>query len=280
MSAQRTRIRRFGLILSPRICLALCFAASSAAFGQVVRGAESVSCGGGDATSLTYRAHDTISQGPVGPTALGGGMRAYDGFWLTLPNINVPVEGAFFAVLTDVETVILRWTVGSLSEISGFNIYRATSEDGPFSRVNAEVLPPQSPGSYEDGTVWPETTFWYEVRVLYGDATEDVVGGYSAVVTTGGRLALRLCPAYPNPSRGGTTLRFDVPSHAGGVSLDIYTAEGRRVRSLVSGEWERGRHELVWDALDGSGNAVASGVYFVRLAVDDESEARKVLVLR
>jgi hypothetical protein len=275
-----TRMVQCGAILLVLIGTASVFLLLPGVALAVNRGAETVSCGGGDATSLTYRAHDTVGQGPVGPTASGGGMRAYDGFWLTLPNINVPVEGAFFAVLTDAETVILRWTVGSLSEIWGFNVYRATSGDGPFARVNEEMLPPQSPGNYEDGTVWPETTFWYEVRAVYGDGTEDVVGGYSAVVTTGGRLALHLYPVYPNPSRDGTTLRFDVPSHAGGVYLDIYTAEGRRVRSLVSGEWERGRHQLVWDGRDGSGNAVASGVYFVRLAVDDESEARKVLVLR
>jgi hypothetical protein len=279
MSRQETGIRCFRLVILPLICVALCAAATSIASGQVARGAETVSCGGGDATSLSYRAHDTIGQGPIGTVAEGGGMRAYDGFWLTLPNINVPVEGAFFAALTEAETVILRWTVGSLNEITGFHVYRATAEEGPFTRVNEDVLPPQSPGSYEDATVWPETAFWYEVRAVFGDGSEDVVGGYSAMVTTGGRLALRLYPAYPNPSRGGTMLRFDVPSHAGDVFLDVYSADGRRVRSLVSGPWDRGRHELVWDGQDKSGRTAASGVYFVRLVVDGESEARKVLVL-
>jgi hypothetical protein len=52
------------------------------------------------------------------------------------------------------------------------------------------------------------------------------------------------------------------------------------VRSLASGVWERGRHELVWDGLDNTGREASSGVYFVRLLADGRSEAQKVIVMR
>ncbi|MCK4409598.1 MAG: hypothetical protein KAW67_05905, partial [Candidatus Eisenbacteria sp.] len=80
-----------------------------------------------------------------------------------------PVEGAFVAVETEPLTVTLRWTVESLGAISGFNIYRAWAEDGPFEKLNEERLPPFSPGVYEDTTVWPGSPFWYELRGVMTD---------------------------------------------------------------------------------------------------------------
>ena len=246
----------------------------------VKRGAESVNCGGAASQSASYKAHDTIAQCPIGPVGEGGGMRIYDGFWLTLPNINVPVEGAVFAVLSDAGTPLVRWTVGSTAGLTGFNIYRALAEEGPFQLVNDTVLAPETPGSYTDTSTWPQTTFWYEVRAVFPDGTEDIVAGSPAQVTTEGRLALALHPLQPNPTSGSTSVSFDIPDHAGPVHLVIYNVRGQRVRVVVEGPVDRGRHERTWDGSDDHGNAVASGVYFARLSVNGRSDDQKVMVLR
>jgi hypothetical protein len=177
-------------------------------------------------------------------------------------------------------SVVVRWTVASLGEVATIDIYRATSEEGPFERVNEHALPVESPGSFEDTTVWPETAFWYEVRLTFLDGEEDVVFGSPMMVTTTGRLALRLGAVRPNPFRDSAFLSFDVPDHTGPVSLVIYDVAGREVTSLVDGPWDRGRHELHWNGRDSAGNAVASGVYFIRLQVDGDSRIEKALVLR
>jgi hypothetical protein len=270
---------RFVSALSLLLCFTLTLALASPSWGIRV-GAETMSCGGVSGEGGTIRAHDSIAQGPIGPRAEGGGLRAYDGFFLVLPGINVPVEGASFATTTETGSVIIRWTVASVGDIANINVYRATSENGPFERVNEGPLPAETPGSFEDTTVWPETTFWYEVRVRFLDGTEDVVAGSPVMVTTAGRLALRLGAVRPNPLRDVSSLSFDVPDHAGSVSLLIYDVAGRRVKSLIDGPWDRGRYELQWDGRDSRGNAVASGVYFIRLAVDGDSRTEKAMVLR
>ena len=239
-----------------------------------------MSCGGGAGVSISHRAHDSIAQGPIGPMAQGGGIRAYDGFFLVLPSINVPVEGASFAELTEVGSVVVRWTAGSLASVAEINIYRAISAEGPFIRVNEEPLPVESPGSFEDSSVWPETVFWYEVRLLLSDGEEDVLFGSPAMVTTTGRLALKLDTARPNPFHDATALSFDVPDHVGTVRLKVFNINGQEIRRLVDGVWARGRHELTWDGLDSRGNTVAAGIYFVRLEVDGDSRIQKVTVLR
>lgn len=245
------------------------------------RGAEVVSGGGAPAVSTSFKAHDTVAQGPIGPVAEGGGMRGYDGFWLGLPNINVPVEGSFYGSLTEDGTAMLRWTVGSLSGILELNVYRSTSEEGPFVRINDEPLELAASGTYEDATVWPQTTFWYELRTIMGDGvTEDVVAGSPAMVRTDGKLVLYLYPASPNPFADLTCVRFDIPNHVSAVDLTIYNVRGQVVRRLIDEPLERGRYERNWDGKDDSDTPVAAGVYFARLVVDDRSEKQKMMLLR
>ena len=280
MNARMNALRRRQGALVVLVCLTAALLALSSPALAIKRGTESVNCGGAASQSPSYKAHDTIAQCPIGPVGEGGGMRIYDGFWLTLPGINVPVQGAVFAVLSDAGTPLVRWTVGSLAGLAGFNIYRATDEDGAYERLNDEPLPAESPGSYEDATTWPETSFWYEVRALFADGTEDVIYGSPADVRTDGRLALTLYPLRPNPCRGSSTVRFDIPDHSGPVHLVIYNVRGQLVRTLEDGPVARGRHERSWNGNDDRGRPVASGVYFARLLVDGNADDQKVMVLR
>jgi hypothetical protein len=266
------------LLLALTALAVLALAVPSAAYK---RGAEVVSGGGAPSSSASYRAHDTIAQGPIGPRAEGAsGTRGYDGFWLGLPSINVPVEGSFFGSVTESGTAMLRWTVAALHDVAALNIYRATSEDGPFDLLNSEPLELASPGTYEDSTVWPQTTFWYELRALMTDGTEQVVAGSPAMVTTDGRLVLTLYPARPNPFRDSATVRFDVPDHVGAVLITIYNVRGQVVRTLVDQPMERGRYERIWDGRDDSGSPAAAGVYFMSLIVDGKAERQKTMLLR
>lgn len=199
---------------------------------------------------------------------------------LNLTPATSPVEGSAVAALAGPCAVVLRWTLEPSSGVEGINIYRSTSPEGPFSRVNAAVVPPSSPGSYEDTTVWPGTTFWYEVRAVLPGGSEDVLGQQPAPVTTPGSLAVSLYAASPNPFAGETSVVFDVVDHVGPVSLKVYNVRGELVRSLLGGPVERGRHVASWDGLDGRGHEASSGVYFFRLQAGDESRVRKALLLR
>jgi hypothetical protein len=277
MKALGNARERYGGAFFVLVCTVLLVAPPATA---VKRAVESVNCGGAASTSASYRAHDTIAQCPIGPVGEGGGLRIYDGFWLCLPGINVPVEGAVIAALTDAGMPVVRWTVGSLGGIDGFNVYRATAEEGPFALLNEELIAPSSPGSFEDGSAWPQTTFWYEVRAVFPDGTEDVVAGSPARVTTEGRLTLALYPLRPNPTSGSSSVSFDIPDHSGSVRLALYNVRGQLVRTVVDGPVERGRHERSWDGTDDRGEQVASGVYFARLMVDGRSSNQKVMVLR
>ena len=89
-------------------------------------------------------------------------------------------------------------------------------------------------------------------------------GGAKAVVLP---TDFALYPAYPNPFNAEVALSFGLPQ-ASSVALVLYDALGRPVRRLVEGPLAAGRYRFVWDGRDQGGRAVASGVYFYRLAAD------------
>ena len=70
----------------------------------------------------------------------------------------------------------------------------------------------------------------------------------------------------PNPLRAGRSLAIRFAAPAGGrIELDVLDLGGRRVTSLYRGD-AGGAREARWDGTDARGQAVAAGVYFVRLA--------------
>ncbi|MBK7141797.1 MAG: T9SS type A sorting domain-containing protein [bacterium] len=84
---------------------------------------------------------------------------------------------------------------------------------------------------------------------------------------------------YPNPFNPSTRIDFSLPV-AGDVTLVIYDVLGRSIRTLASGSYAAGHHTITWDSRDGSGQAVASGVYFYRLEAGGRSTTRKMMLLK
>jgi hypothetical protein len=86
-------------------------------------------------------------------------------------------------------------------------------------------------------------------------------------------------PAGPNPFRGSTTFALDLAEVAR-VGLELFSVDGRRVRSLVDKVYEPGRYTLAWDGHDDGGRAVAPGVYYVRFVAGAKRFTHSVVLLR
>jgi hypothetical protein len=91
--------------------------------------------------------------------------------------------------------------------------------------------------------------------------------------------AMAVLTNYPNPFNPATTIKY-VISSAQTISLAIYDVRGRLVRSLESGVRTSGPHTSLWNGRDDAGQAVASGVYYVRLAGENEMLTRKIVMLK
>jgi hypothetical protein len=90
---------------------------------------------------------------------------------------------------------------------------------------------------------------------------------------------LWLGAAYPNPTGGSAAIRYSLPepSH---VSVRLFTAAGRFVKTLAAGEAATGSHELRWDGTDSSGIMVPPGAYYFLLLTGGHTLSGRVLKVR
>jgi FlgD Ig-like domain len=84
---------------------------------------------------------------------------------------------------------------------------------------------------------------------------------------------------HPNPFNPTTTLQFDLPE-AGNVTLKIYNSVGQLVRTLVSGEYEAGAHNVIWDARNDSDVQIASGVYLAVFKAGGVQQVRRLVLMK
>jgi hypothetical protein len=116
-------------------------------------------------------------------------------------------------------------------------------------------------------------------EVFQTDAISIVIaGGGSAVVAANDQDALEAVMA-PNPLNPEATLSFSTSS-AGRVQVRIFSPSGRFVRSLVHDSMEPGRHMVRFDGRDGSGQRLASGIYFYRIEADQQAKTGRFTILK
>ncbi len=83
----------------------------------------------------------------------------------------------------------------------------------------------------------------------------------------------------PNVMNNQTTIRFQLPQ-ASPVSLEIYDATGRTVRTLVSGILGPGYYSMTWNGRDDQGRKLMQGVYFYRFLAGEHSYRGRILIVR
>ena len=130
--------------------------------------------------------------------------------------------------------------------------------------------------SFIDETCLPHTTYRYRVDICDGDG-ERILFVTDPIETP--VMAVILDQNVPNPFNPSTTITFRVPGMCR-VVLDIFNADGERVRRLVDRSMTRGTHTVVWDGRDGTGRPVGSGVYFYRLRAGKQALSRKMILLK
>jgi hypothetical protein len=91
--------------------------------------------------------------------------------------------------------------------------------------------------------------------------------------------AVRLHQNAPNPFGSSTLIRFDLARPAP-VRIGVYNVKGELVSTLVDEHMSEGRKEISWNATDGRGERVASGVYFYRLVTGNTELTRKMMLLQ
>jgi len=224
-----------------------------------------------EATFWVYNEYAGTRGSPTGTTVVE------DGRWFTRIGsftdcqvISVAISEFRASARGDI--VSLHGEFRSTLGADAVNVYRAVG-DGSLSRIDV-VSPDGSTFDYTD-KVAPGNTYRYQIGVVDKDGEF-----LSPIQTVRVRdLGATLAQNVPNPFNPTTTIRFTV-AEKGNVSLSIFDASGRLVRSLVDGVSEAGSQEITWDGRDNSNRPVSSGVYFYRLSAGKFNESKKMVLLK
>ncbi len=126
-------------------------------------------------------------------------------------------------------------------------------------------------------------------EATYGDSTAidytyDAAGNITAVdiaainvgteAQEGVPEAFAFHPAYPNPSRGATTLSFDVRERTH-VRLAMFDVLGRQVAVLVDEDHTAGRYTTTF-----GGRSLPAGLYFYAIEMGDFRAVQKLVLVR
>lgn len=206
----------------------------------------------------------------------------------TLRLHTVPPPGNLLARReTGTHTVYLRWGYSSLGAVQGYYVYRATSPDEPFQRLNDEPL---TTNTFADATAaFPDST-WSSVRYMVravrletsaSGSYYNLSQGKEAIVEVGtlptgvpigsGVPASGAIAVYPNPVRGECTVEI-AGAGVGAVSVELYDVSGRCV--LKTEQAATGGSTKV--RIDTGG--FAPGVYVVRVHKNGELFERQIVV--
>jgi flagellar hook assembly protein FlgD len=104
------------------------------------------------------------------------------------------------------------------------------------------------------------------------------VSGRIAAVTPR-TFVTAFAPAMPNPFNQRTTFRFSL-ARAGRADLQVFSVDGRLVRTLSAGMREAGEHQVEWNGSDDSGRPMNAGVYYARLQTAQGRWTRVVTYLK
>lgn len=122
--------------------------------------------------------------------------------------------------------------------------------------------------TYQEELTWLKN--WLRLRLAWLDRQ---IGAGQLVTATAepGPSGLNLA-VFPNPTDGGTRVRFDLP-RPGPVRLGVYDLTGRRLQLLTDEPRAAGSHELDWPA-----PTLPAGLYLLELQTDAGAVRTRVVV--
>jgi hypothetical protein len=174
---------------------------------------------------------------------------------------------------------------GSTGILTGYRIYRSLSENGEWVSISGTT--PISDTTYEDKYVDYGVIYWYKIVAIYTDTSgisipSNIVFGtplplseYDDVLD----VKTALLGNFPNPFNPETTIKFNLAT-PGHVRLEVFNIRGQLVRILICDFINRGIHSVVWDGTDEYRRRVGSGIYFYRMATNEYSSMRRMILLK
>ncbi|MCX7785804.1 MAG: T9SS type A sorting domain-containing protein, partial [candidate division WOR-3 bacterium] len=201
-------------------------------------------------TGVSYNTFSVVSNSPFGPTV---GFRSW--FKVVKVSNNITVYSRYL------DRTLAPGAYACLYYQSGW----VPTEEGLYKIISWIETRPGYDLVAENNLI---ERYYYAKRPM-GD---NVQGVPSAIPTT-----FALMQNYPNPFVHMTQIRWQIPREAC-VTISVYDATGRIVKTLVNDKFNAGYYNTIWNGTDNNNRKVASGIYFYEMKADNYNARYKMVI--
>ncbi|MDD5231622.1 MAG: T9SS type A sorting domain-containing protein, partial [Candidatus Marinimicrobia bacterium] len=201
---------------------------------------------------------------------------------------SLPIILSSFTAKMVKGNVMLEWETSSEIENLGYIIRRHSIADGSPSIVIASFLTDDTlkgqesttkatKYSYVDKIVEPGKTYLYTLYDVNYEGRENRLKEIEIEIKAEGAMfadSYTLSPAYPNPFNPRTVIPLKLAAGAD-VHFSLYDINGHMIRELYRGYLAAGSHNLPID-----GATLATGIYFVRIRINNSIHVQKISLMK
>lgn len=191
--------------------------------------------------------------------------------------ITIPVELVSFSAKLENSKVYLSWMTTTETNNLGFELER--KKEGDWQKIgfldgagttteihNYEFIDDLSKESYSG-------IIKYRLKQIDFDGNSKYSNEINVKVDLN-PVKFVLSQNYPNPFNPSTKINYELPVSSY-ITLKIFDALGTEIETLVEGNIEAGKYEVVFDA-----NGLSNGVYFYELIANDFRDIKKFVLLK
>ncbi len=152
----------------------------------------------------------------------------------------------------------------------------------PGSTGNTLFSPATTPNSdnYDgNNTIIAITNISPSASTMTADFQVSLLSGIEDDINYNLPISIELAQNYPNPFNPATSIGFSL-SEAAKVKLTVYDILGRKIITLVDDRLSAGEHVVEWNGRNTEGDNAPTGIYLYELANEDQSEVRKMMLVK
>jgi glucose/arabinose dehydrogenase len=156
------------------------------------------------------------------------------------------------------------------ADYCGRQVYKLLYQNGIVSEQDQAVTAPSLVFSFGVDQFNELYTLCSDGNIYKMRGTVIGINGNPGIIPEGYSLEQN----YPNPFNPATVIKYSIPSNSF-VNIKIFDVSGREVSALVNETKNAGNYSVEWNA-----SGFPSGVYFLRMSVNDISLEKKMVLIK
>lgn len=175
------------------------------------------------------------------------------------------------------EGIRITWLMDEIDDGVEFIVLRSEGGSGGYTGIPGAAIERNGlEFRYTDQNIEPGRTYRYKIGYILNGESRLLLETDPIETPV---MPLTLHQNVPNPFNPSTTIQYYLPEPCR-VTLDIFDVGGKRIARLVDRTDGPGYRETVWNGIDETGRAAASGIYLYRLTAGKETLAKKMVLLK